>query len=107
MFWKPAQKAKEMAKRPFKGKGRQKWEYQCSSCKRWFPSTKVAIDHKVPVGSLKSSDDLKSFVDRMFREDPNDYQVLCNYKLKEVKKWGNVPSCHHAKTQEERKNGRS
>jgi len=106
-FWKPAQEAKLKARKPYKGKGRQKWEYKCNHCKRMFPSNKVAIDHIIPSGSLRNADDLKPFVEKLFREDPNDYQILCNYKLSEQKKYGGVPSCHYVKTQEERKNGRS
>ena len=102
MYWKPAQDAKEKARRPFKGGGRQKWEYQCESCKRCFKGKDVAIDHKTPVGSLRSGDDLKGFVERMFRESPNDYQVLCNYKLKDIKKHGGIPSCHYIKSQKEK-----
>lgn len=105
-WWKPAQEAKNRAKKPFKGKGRQKWEYECAKCKRKFPSNKVAIDHLRPVGTLRKAEDLKPFVDRLFREDPNDYQILCNYKLSEKDKYGGVVSCHYTKTQLEKRNAR-
>lgn len=85
-WWKPAQQAKKNARRPYNGKGRQKWEYQCASCKGWFKEKEIHIDHIVEVGSLRCGDDLKGFVERLFCEDVNGYQILCKDK------------CHHKKT---------
>lgn len=48
----------------------------------------VQIDHETPVGSLKSGDDLKGFLERLTPEV--GFQVLC----KDI--------CHQAKTNEER-----
>lgn len=86
-YWKPAAKCLEASKRPFKGSGRQKWEYQCNSCKKWWDRKSVAVDHIIPVGSLKCSDDLKGFVERLFIEE--GFQTLCK-------------TCHQNKTNEER-----
>lgn len=89
-WWKPITQCKINAKRPYKGPNkRQKFEYQCNKCKQWFPDKEVAVDHKIPVGSLNSGDDLKGFVERLFCEE-KDLQVLCT-------------SCHDSKTQNERR----
>lgn len=69
--------ALDKVRRPFAGGGRQKWEYQCESCGKWFPRKEVEVDHIEPCGSLKCSDDLKSFVERLFCET-DKLRVLCN-----------------------------
>lgn len=75
------------AKRNVK-KGRQKYEYQCCECKKWWAGKFVSVDHKIPAGSLRSLEDLAGFVGRLFcREE--DLQVMCT-------------KCHHIKTCEER-----
>ena len=84
-FWKPISNARMAARRSYKGSNPgQKWEYQCADCKRWFLGREVAVDHIVPVGSLRSLEDLPGFVERLTAED--GFQVLCNYKLKDVDK---------------------
>jgi 5-methylcytosine-specific restriction endonuclease McrA len=84
MYWKPIQKAKDAAKRAYQGTNiRQKWEYQCSKCKNWFAAKEIEVDHIEEVGSLKCSDDLKGFVERLFAEE--GYQILCK-------------ECHNTKT---------
>jgi 5-methylcytosine-specific restriction endonuclease McrA len=88
MFWKPIQQAKNNSRRPYTGENtRQKWEYQCEQCQDWFAGKQIEVDHIVEVGSLKSSDDLKGFVDRLFVED--GFQVLCS-------------QCHNKKTNAKR-----
>lgn len=67
---------------------RHRWEYQCASCKKWFKSTEVQVDHKEPAGSLKSYEDLPGFVRRLFCEE-DGLQILCK-------------PCHKIKTAEER-----
>lgn len=84
MYWKPLQQCKADAKRPYKGSNtRQKWEYQCAHCKKWFMDKEIQIDHIIEAGTLKSGDDLKAFVERCFVE-AGGYQVLCKpcHKLK-------------------------
>jgi hypothetical protein len=77
------------ARRRYEGANkRQRWEYQCNHCKKWFMDKEVQIDHETPVGSLKSGDDLKGFLERLTPEV--GFQVLC----KDI--------CHQAKTNEER-----
>jgi hypothetical protein len=87
-YWKPVAEAKKRARRPFVGEGRQKWEYQCNSCKRWFPDKEVAIDHIEPAGSLNDFSDLPDFTKRLFCE-VEGLQCLCK-------------NCHDVKTKEEK-----
>jgi 5-methylcytosine-specific restriction endonuclease McrA len=87
-FWKPIVKAKMNARRASQSDNKKlKWEFQCNHCKGWFPDKQVQVDHIVPVGSLKCSDDLAGFIDRLASED--GFQVLCS-------------GCHQIKTNSER-----
>lgn len=84
MYWKPIQIAKQAARREYIGVNiRQKWEYQCNYCKKWFMDKETVIDHIIPVGSLKCGADLEGYVERMFCEE--GFQCLCK-------------PCHNAKT---------
>ena len=88
-WWKPITQCRMSSRRAYKGPNkRQKFEYQCNQCKSWFPDKEVAVDHKIPAGSLNSGDDLKGFVDRLFCEQGN-LQVLCS-------------GCHDVKTKLEK-----
>jgi 5-methylcytosine-specific restriction endonuclease McrA len=88
-WWKPITQCKLKAKRPYKGPNkRQKFEYQCNSCKKWFAEKNINVDHIEPAGSLNCADDLAGFVERLFCEVDN-LQVLCS-------------GCHNIKTQKER-----
>ena len=91
MRWPPKYQALEDAKRDFAGKGRQKFEYQCASCKEWFKQKDVDVDHIEPAGSLLSFDDLPMFVNKLL-PPKEGLQVLCK-------------PCHKLKTKEERSNG--
>lgn len=76
-WWKPVSDAKQRARRDYKGVNkRQKYEYQCAICEGWFPDKEIEVDHIVPAGSLRSSDDLKGFVERLFVE-VDGLRVLC------------------------------
>ena len=76
-FWKPITECKLAARRLYKGVNkRQKYEYQCNVCKNWFIEKKINVDHINPAGSLNSSQDLPSFIERLFCEVDN-LQVLC------------------------------
>jgi 5-methylcytosine-specific restriction endonuclease McrA len=87
-WWKPVANVKRKARRPYKGPNkRQRFEYQCAICLNYFPEKKINVDHKIPAGSLLSSDDLKGFVERLFVEEPG-LQVLCS-------------GCHDKKTKQE------
>ena len=88
--WPPACKEVfEAARRPYKGRNkRQKWEFQCASCKKWKMRKDVQADHIVPCGTLRSFDDLPAFCTNLFCE-VDGLQVLCK-------------TCHNVKTKEER-----
>ena len=75
-FYEPRKEAKNNARRSVKGK-KHKYEYQCSSCKSWFKSNEVEVNHIVPAGSLKSFQDLSGFCERLFCEDASGYEVSC------------------------------
>lgn len=91
-WWKPISEAKAKAKRAYKGPlKRQKFEYQCATCLKWFPDKHVNVDHINPAGTLRCAEDLPAFVERLFCEVDN-LQVLCTI-------------CHNIKTQKE-KNGK-
>ena len=88
-WWKPISIAKASARRPYTGVNkRQKFEYQCNHCKKWFPEKKVNVDHITPAGTLTCAADLPGFVERLFCE-VDGLQVLCE-------------SCHTIKTQNEK-----
>lgn len=76
------------ARRPFTGSDkRTKWEYQCNSCKNYFKSKEVQVDHIESAGKLTSYEHLAGFVKRLFCEADN-LQVLCK-------------DCHDKKTLDE------
>jgi len=89
-WWKPITQCKLNAKRTYKGPNkRQKFEYQCNSCKKWFAEKNINVDHIDPAGSLNCANDLPGFVERLFCETDN-LQVLCS-------------TCHNKKTVDEKK----
>lgn len=78
-YWKPMTNALEAASRPYKGDNKRlKKEYQCARCEDWFPRKNVAIDHIIPVGSLKCGEDLKGFLERLTPEETEAFQILCD-----------------------------
>jgi len=88
-WWRPVHICEQKARRKYKGPNKkQKYEYKCESCKKWFPKKDISIDHIVPVGSLSSYEDLPGFVERLFVEQEG-LQVLCN-------------QCHTKKTKSEK-----
>ena len=88
-WWKPISLAKAKAKRPYKGTNkRQRFEYQCNHCKKWFAEKHVNIDHIVSAGTLLCAADLPGFVERLFCE-VDGLQCLCE-------------TCHNEKTQNEK-----
>ncbi len=77
MKWGPIAEAKRRARRPYTGPNkRQKWEYQCAICKKWFKGTEIHVDHIIPCGTLTKYEDLPRFVERMLCE-VDGLQVLC------------------------------
>lgn len=88
--WPPKYQCLANAKRPYKGPNkRQKFEYKCAKCKKWYPAKEVSVDHIIPVGTLKCWEDLPGFCERLFI-GIDGLQVLCD-------------TDHHTKTQEEKK----
>lgn len=75
-------------------------KYKCAACGNWFKGTDVAVDHISPV-ILNGFEDWNVFIERLFCGEDN-LQVLCNYKLKDIDKYNNIPSCHLKKTRSER-----
>jgi len=55
---------------------RQKWEYLCVRCGHWYSAKEIAVDHIDPCGQLKSMDDVRGFVERLFCE-PDGLRILC------------------------------
>lgn len=75
--WPPRYEVKRAAKRKYEGPDKRlKWEYQCARCGLWHKDKDVEVDHIVPVGTLRSFEDLPGFVERLFC--PIDgLRVLC------------------------------
>lgn len=87
-FWKPMKIVLKNAERIYTGNNKlQKFEYQCNECKNWFKASEVEVDHIEEAGSLKTLSDIPGFIERLTKEEPTAYQVLC----KEI--------CHKTKTQ--------
>ncbi len=90
-FWKPALAALDKVQRPYVGPNkRQKYEYKCAVCKKWFIRKNVEINHVVPCGTLKSYADVPGFLERLFCEDVKGYNIMCK-------------ECHKAETKEQLK----
>jgi len=88
-WWKPISICKLNARRDYTGPGkRQKYEYQCKKCKKWYPEKQINVDHIIPAGSLNCAQDVPLFVERLFCEQDN-LQVLC-------------VTCHDKKTLKEK-----
>ena len=88
-WWKPIAQCKADARRKYSGPNkRQRWEYQCAKCKKWWSEKNINVDHILPAGSLQCANDLPGFVERLFIE-VEGLQVLC-------------VSCHDAKTKKEK-----
>lgn len=88
--WPPKWEVVHAAKRAYTGPGKQqKWEYQCAECKKWHKQKDVQVDHIEPAGTLKCWEDLPVFCQKLFIS-ADGLQMLCS-------------TCHHRKTQEERK----
>ena len=88
-WWKPVAEAKLLARRTYRGANkRQRYEYLCNNCRKWFPDKETDVDHIIPAGSLRCAADLPGFVERLFCE-VDGLQVLC-------------VDCHDTKTAKEK-----
>jgi len=84
--WPPKYECIDRSKRRIpKPTGRQRFEYQCSECKKYHARTQVEVDHIVPCGSLKSFEDLGGFAERMF-VSANKLRVVCKPCHKRITK---------------------
>lgn len=64
-------------------------QYLCNVCKSYTPSTKISVDHIIPVVSVNEGFiDLNTFKSRLFC-DASNLQAICDF-------------CHNTKTQSER-----
>jgi 5-methylcytosine-specific restriction endonuclease McrA len=83
--WGPIWRTKLKSRRNYVGGNkRQKYEYECSSCRKCFPNRKVNVDHIVPVGAIRSDSDLVGYIERLLCAE-DGLQVLCT-------------GCHRKKT---------
>lgn len=62
--------------------------YECNICKGHYRHKDVAIDHVVPVVGVEGFTTWDDYINRMYPEDPNKFQVLCSM-------------CHDIKTKKE------
>lgn len=89
-YWKPISMCRLQARRKYEGTNKkQKYEYQCAWCKKWFSINDINVDHIQPVGNLTCAEDLPGFVERLFCE-VNNLQCMCT-------------KCHDKKSENERK----
>jgi hypothetical protein len=86
-FWKPALEALNKVKRPYYGPNkRQKYEFECEGCRETFMRKDVQINHIVPCGTLTKYEDVPLFLQRLFCENVEGYNVLCTSCHKGVTK---------------------
>lgn len=75
--WPPRYEALADARRVYKGKNkRQKYEYKCADCNKYFAQKDVQVDHIIPCGTLKTWNDLAGFAERLF-VSKDKLQILC------------------------------
>ncbi len=68
-YWLPRINCLKDARRPAQSQNKRlKWEFLCSSCKLYFPQKEVEAHHLIEAGSLKSAEDLPSFIEKLFSE---------------------------------------
>lgn len=60
-----------------KGKFKEVWGFTCELCGNDFPQKDGQIDHKVPAGSLKDTDDIQGFVERLLYVCEDTLQYVC------------------------------
>jgi DNA-directed RNA polymerase subunit RPC12/RpoP len=64
--------------------------YLCAACNKLYGRKNVEVNHIIPVGSLKTYDDLPAFCQRLFVEDISLLEVVCK-------------ECHQQITSDQRK----
>lgn len=84
--WKPISQVKNEAKVLYKGTNkRQRVAFKCGQCGNEVASSKCAVHHKVPCGSLTSFADISSFCQRLFCEK-DGLILLCDKCHTEIHK---------------------
>ena len=58
-------------------KGRMVWHLDCEQCNTPTTQTKIQIDHIHPAGSLKTTEDIGKFVERLYFVTFNTIRVVC------------------------------
>lgn len=93
--WPPLYSVLNDCKRPVNTADRAKWGnrikyvYQCSQCGFWYPKKQVEVDHIVACGSLKCTEDVGPFIERLLCEK-DGLRVVCD-------------PCHQEITNQQRK----
>lgn len=74
--------------------------FKCAICGEYFGSNEIELDHLVDENSLKSYDDINTFMLNIVLTSPDKLQVLCKDKKKTVKgkKVLVKHGCHSLKT---------
>lgn len=76
MHWKPIGEIKKLNRRAYKGSNkRQKWEYKCNNCKKYYSGKEIEVDHIEPCGSFNKAT-AGEFIEKLFCEI-DKLQVLC------------------------------
>lgn len=76
-WWKPVQECKIKARKKHNGLNKkQKWEYKCAQCNKYFKEKDISVDHIIECGSLNNFDDIGDFCKRLFVE-VDGLQILC------------------------------
>jgi hypothetical protein len=82
-WWKPfAIALKNASHTSYVGKAKRVM-YLCASCNKLHGRKNVEVNHMIPLGSLKTYQDLPGFCERLFVEDISKLEVLCKECHKE------------------------
>ena len=79
-------KSKRLPASQYSTNKRLKWVWKCEQCGAINDAKHSHVDHNLEAGSLRNSDDLKGFVERLFVE--SGFTILCdkcNYAKRDVK----------------------
>lgn len=87
-FWVPAKRVLEAARVPWPGPRGRLWGFLCERCDRLHVRKSVEVDHVEPCGACRTLDEVLEFLEKLTREDPAAFQVLCK-------------KCHREKTDQE------
>lgn len=60
-----------------KGKKPTVWGFTCECCHKEFPIAEGQVDHLLQAGSLRSTEDIQGFVERLLYVTEDDIQLVC------------------------------